>query len=462
MRPIASILVMFLFVQSASATTWYVDDDAAPGGGGLSWAAAFDNLNSALDAAAANDEILVAGGRYTPDVGPGRVAGDRTETFDVAVSLTIRGGYAGVGAGNPDARDIELWETVLSGDLLANDGPDFANYGDNSRNVMSMTIASSVCVLDGLTIRAGNNDQIGNSPIGRGGGLLVIGAAPTAYRCTFIANSAAVGGGAVFAGSFDARFERCRFLNNRVTDSTSPFGEGGGAICRDVSNLRLFNCLFAGNSSNAYGGAISLFYPSTQIINCVITDNYAAVGGGGIYASGPEQPEIRDTVLWGNRIGNQQGGVAAQFASPLALVFASILEGMATEPLPGSWFVADSFDADPRFANPAAGDYHVLPGSPCIDAGGETSPGWPVVAYVDLDGEPRIAGCSIDIGIDETAGGLPGSGDMNGDGGVRGDDIQLFVSILLIGSDCHAADLNGDGDSDVGDIPLMVVALLGL
>jgi len=31
------------------------------------------------------------------------------------------GGYAGLGEKNPDARDVKLFETILSGDLLGND-----------------------------------------------------------------------------------------------------------------------------------------------------------------------------------------------------------------------------------------------------------------------------------------------------------------------------------------------------
>ena len=43
------------------------------------------------------------------------------------------------------------------------------------------------------------------------------------------------------------------------------------------------------------------------------------------------------------------------------------------------------------------GNPHILPGSPCIDAGDSSD----VVAPTDIDGEPRIAGGQVDIGCDE-------------------------------------------------------------
>ncbi len=54
---------------------------------------------------------------------------------------------------------------------------------------------------------------------------------------------------------------------------------------------------------------------------------------------------------------------------------------------------ADSAFADPRFIDPAAGDYHLAPGSPAIDAADD-----PHAPAVDLDGHPRPAGPHADIG----------------------------------------------------------------
>src|SRR5438477_1282101 len=118
----------------------YVDDSStAVGGDGLSWATAFKELQAALDAAPAHIppggwlEIHIGQGTYKPThrIDP---ADPRSATFQCLSSVALMGGYAGVapGAPNPDARDVNLYPTTLSGDLLGNDGPpgSFTNYDD--------------------------------------------------------------------------------------------------------------------------------------------------------------------------------------------------------------------------------------------------------------------------------------------------------------------------------------------
>lgn len=59
-----------------------------------------------------------------------------------------------------------------------------------------------------------------------------------------------------------------------------------------------------------------------------------------------------------------------------------------------------SLEGDPRFVDPATGDYHLRPDSPAIDAGepGGLEPG---ESPTDLDGNPRIAGGRRDLGAYE-------------------------------------------------------------
>ena len=62
------------------------------------------------------------------------------------------------------------------------------------------------------------------------------------------------------------------------------------------------------------------------------------------------------------------------------------------------WPGMDNANADPQFADPAAQNYRLLPGSPCIDAG--TNLPW-MESALDLDGEARIAGGIVDLGCYE-------------------------------------------------------------
>lgn len=63
--------------------------------------------------------------------------------------------------------------------------------------------------------------------------------------------------------------------------------------------------------------------------------------------------------------------------------------------LSANWI--ESNDADPLFADAAAGDLHLLYGSPCRDAG-TFSPDLP---ETDFEGDPRAAGAAPDMGADE-------------------------------------------------------------
>jgi hypothetical protein len=56
-----------------------------------------------------------------------------------------------------------------------------------------------------------------------------------------------------------------------------------------------------------------------------------------------------------------------------------------------------NLDADPRFADPAGLDFHLLHPSPCRDRGDNGA----VIGLYDFEGDPRIAYGTADMGMDE-------------------------------------------------------------
>jgi len=205
----------------------YVDADAYGANDGSSWANAYNYLQDALVYASSNpevNEVWVAAGIYTPDKSsnnPGG-SGDRTETFQLIKGVGLYGGYAGFGASELNERDVEAYETILSGDLNGDDGPSFANYDENSYYVVTGSGTDETAVLDGFII-TGGNDQGNKCQQRNGSGMYVYkGSALTVRNCRFIGNIA---------------------------------GEGGSLYIGGM--VTLTNCMFSENSAEYSGGGIS-------------------------------------------------------------------------------------------------------------------------------------------------------------------------------------------------------------
>ncbi|HEX42843.1 MAG TPA: LamG domain-containing protein, partial [Phycisphaerales bacterium] len=171
----------------------YVDADS-PGGNGFTWSSAFKSLQDALVVANWGCRIHVASGLYRPDDGGGWSRGDRIATFLLKSGVRVRGGYAGYGQPNPSARDVVLFETVLSGDLSGNDTVPadpcemFMDTlrSENSRHVVCAVMIADA-VLDGFTVTAGHADgSDGAFPrVNNGAGLFCRDSRLTVSNCTF-------------------------------------------------------------------------------------------------------------------------------------------------------------------------------------------------------------------------------------------------------------------------------------
>lgn len=263
----------------------YVDPNAVgPTFDGATWCTAYRDLQDALDAVASVRvaEVRVAGGVYKPDRG----TGDRSGTFQLRSGLTLRGGYAGCGAPDPDKRDFQRFETVLSGDLNGDDagwdcpqstncctdhegiGCDDAdcqaivcrfeplccrnpfppyppqwqcggfarllccdlglNRCDNSLHVVSANGAGDNGVLEGFTVTAGNANLVTMFPASyrdaRGGGLILENGDALVKHCVFLDNTAERGGGVFLESAGHAVFEETRLEHNWAPVATALQG----------------------------------------------------------------------------------------------------------------------------------------------------------------------------------------------------------------------------------------------
>ncbi len=262
----------------------YVEDNIAWLDEGTSWVSAFTHLQDALAVAEPGDEIRVAQGVYKPDRGGGTTPGDRRAAFFLPEGVTVSGGYAGLFAPDPNARDTARYVTALSGDLLDDDvvvaDPcelyNAPNRTDNSTHVLIVEQVSSETVLDGFTVTGGHawpeSRGRGHGTPAGGGGLWIISGSPVVRNCVFTHNVAWAGGGvSVLDGS--PRIHDCRFSLNGAN------GDGGGLFC-DADSIELVRCVFERNCATDEGGGLYSGSSEVRLRDCIFAENRAGAGGG--------------------------------------------------------------------------------------------------------------------------------------------------------------------------------------
>ncbi|MFC1795134.1 hypothetical protein ACFL3Q_16305, partial [Planctomycetota bacterium] len=244
---------------TATGKTIYVDDNAVGANDGSSWADAYNYLQDALadaDSAEKPVEIRVTQGTYTPDRGGGNIPGDRgaafiniRATFKLIDGVTLKGGFAGFGEPDPNAWDVDLYETALSGDLLGNDieveNPedllDEPTRAENSFHVVTSREDNPTAVLDGFTIVGGNANGSYDHSSAAGldnGNVFGGGSSITVLNCTFTRNSANGGGGGMENRGCNPILINCTFTKNLAGYS------GGGGMYNQGSSPILVDCVF--------------------------------------------------------------------------------------------------------------------------------------------------------------------------------------------------------------------------
>jgi parallel beta helix pectate lyase-like protein len=432
---LAAALAAATTANTTAQTIIYVDDDAPEGGDGRSWFAAFHDLQDALDAVRLTPRsvlIKVAEGVYLPDRG----TGDRNASFELSsrdsgtssgFSLSIKGGFAGLGHQDPEIWDPGEYVSILSGDLLGNDTPDdLQSLDDNSYHIAKVIDPERIFLgVTGVTFRGGNADSTeqADSPFrGKGGAMVIepdiLGSFTYLVRVVidncradtwgggiysrsqnvriidtvFEDNHAEFGGSISINASADIWIENTQFLGSSArrggalgiyddavaTVVESKFLENnaqtsGGAI--DVAGIvTLDGCLLAGNSAD-FGGAISNPFGQCSITATTIATNFAqdasaiGIGSGGTVS-------VIGSVLWSGPNGSSEIFMAED-------TVVEIRESLVRNGLDGvdgntdglEWnnvisedpLFVDEFGPDNDPMTTADNDYQLATGSPCID-----------------------------------------------------------------------------------------------
>ncbi len=437
-------------------------------GDGSSWTNALGEVYDALDWAKLHEssfvgnplQIWVAEGIYKPtDDTNGRY----TKSFKMLNNVALYGGFAGVET-SLSQRDWQSHITTLSGDLLGNDDEnDFfgsTTFYENCIHVIFNTNLDSTAILDGFWVRGGRaNEYSSNDTTGLyGGGMYNINASPTVSNTVFEKNYSDTWGGAMSNKYFSSPS-----LNN-VTFNKNACGTNGGGICnRFFSNPTLTNVVFTANEaaygagisnsdsasctvknsvffanySYGTGGAISCQGASANLVNVKISENFSDWGGaGGIwnqtsaitltnvtmsknYTTGsPKSSPISNDnatillyncLILGNDTGSIQninGGIIDALSSNNLIQVGNASSGGNES---GIGAAINGTVPDSIFSNFALGDYTLKANAYAIDAGDNAKYNLQgnVLSDMDLAGNPRLDGSSIDIGAYERPIALP-------------------------------------------------------
>ncbi len=327
-----------------------------------SWATAATNIQDAVDAAVAGDQILVTNGVYQIGVtNQSRVVVDKPVTVQ-----SVNGPQFTIIEGGLMIRCVYLANgTFLAGFTLTNGNVFFGGLGGGVAfgDLPSDAIVSN-CVIVGCAAGWGGGAASAVSsggPPGISGGTLL--------NCTFKGNLANGAPGGFSPPASGGAADGCKLINCTITGNTAAgpsAAQGGGA-----SSCVLQNCLLTGNSAVQGPGGGAAY---SGLINCTVVSNSTSFAGG-TYAS-----YLRNCIVYYNSDPDHAADNYVKFSctTPLA-------DG------PGNITNA------PLFVDATAGNFRLQANSPCIDAGNNEY----VTSPVDLEGKERIVGGTVDMGVYE-------------------------------------------------------------
>jgi len=333
------------------------------------------------------------------------------------------------------------------------------NNAISTRNSSGGGIFSSTALTVTDSIITGNTANSGGGICKTARGVL------TVTNTTIAGNTALSGGGISISGGSNTV---ATMMNSTITGNTAS--ANGGGIRLSSGTLMLTNSLVAENTANdtdSLGGGIYCSYSTLMVTNTTITRN-TAFNGGGIYLDGTTryQALLANSIVVENSSTDIDTMIYSVNGYPG--IEAYIISGYNNlTPYANTHSLWTNTDGNrvynpnqPLFVDADAGDYRLVANAQAIDGGSN------LLAYaaglnensLDLAGNPRIAGESIDIGAYEYAAEIPSArlpGDANGDGIVDLADLTILARNWKKTGTWSTGDFNGDGFVDLADLTIL-------
>jgi len=270
----------------------------------------------------------------------------------------------------------------------------------STRGFVFRTGETRDCKVAGFTITGGNAFL--------GGGIHCSNnSSPSISNCVITANSAYVFGGGIACenSNIQPKITGCTITANSAQ-------VGGGGIYITGSSPAIENCVISGNFAPRGGAIYSHNAGQPTIVNCTISANAASVFAGGIYCYNSSNLDITNCILWSDTAASASEIMVAAGAPTSVQISYCNIQGLTENVVCDSASTVNwgqgNINLDPLFTSPGSldalrvytqGDYHLLAGSPCIDAGDPAFTADPDAT--DIDGNPRISGAKVDMGADE-------------------------------------------------------------
>ncbi|NII27912.1 T9SS type A sorting domain-containing protein [Pseudoflavitalea sp. X16] len=219
-------------------TKRYVKPTGSGANNGTSWANAYTNLQTAINACTSGDSLFVMKGTYQPA---------SNTSYVMKNGVKIYGGFAGT----ETSLAQRILSTINKSILKGNNRSIINNTGKNLDNSTE---------LDGFTLTAGGGASY------NGGAINMDNSSGVIRNCIFNSNTG-LNGGAVYstAGAMYS-LVNCVFSSNSAAE--------GGALYNDnYAEPRIYNCTFLKNTSTVNGGALYCEESLGTIINCIFWQN---------------------------------------------------------------------------------------------------------------------------------------------------------------------------------------------